>query len=853
MRFPTLRVVIATAFTVIIAFFLWFPSLTNDASTRQAEELPKQPNDWFFRQRAFPKNAIDVQAWRKALQTAQNLRQSRKNLQASWQDEGPYNIGGRITTVAVHPGSPETVFIGAANGGVWRSSDRGLNWQPVFDNVAGTQSIGALAIAPSDNNIIFAGTGEANISADSYPGTGIYKSLDGGDSWTFSGLPESHHIGRIAIHPMNSQEIFVAVSGVLFGKNDQRGIYRSQDGGSSWSRVLFVSDSTSAIDVAINPVSPTTIFAAMWERIRRPESRIAGGLTTGLYRSDDGGNTWNPVGGGLPAPSTTNGRIGIAIAPSNPEIMYVSYADHPGYFKGLYKSTNGGLNWTQTNDGTLANLYSSFGWYFGNLAVSPTNPNTVYALGVPLYKTTNGGSSWFSSDGNMHVDHHAIWINPNNDQELYVGNDGGFYYSQNGGSSYSHRNSLPITQFYAGTVDANNSLRQYGGTQDNGTVRTNTGGNSNWSNILGGDGFYVVIDDNNGSIIYAESQWGNLNKSTNGGSTFNYIAPGSIRSNWMTPVALDPSNSNRLYYGGEAVYRSNNAGSSWNVISPDLSNGPYSQNSFGTITTLSPSPLNSQVIAAGTDDSNVWVTNDDGATWNKVSDALPQRWVTRVTTSPFDQNEILVSFSGFRIGQYEGHVYRSIDLGSTWVDISSNLPAAPVQDVIFDPLAAGTLYAGTDLGVFITTNNGASWQFLGDNLPLAGVMDLYLHESDRRLFAFTHGRGLYSLDLNDLTAINQPAEIIVDNLQLVSIYPNPFNPATRIDFRVKQGLEVEIIVFDVLGRPVRGLAKSTYASGSHSITWDGRNDNGRQVASGKYVVMLRSGQYSQSRVVTLAR
>ncbi len=817
--------------------------------------LPKQPNDWFYTQRSFPGSSINITAWQEAQVQAAKMRRDNALKTSQWQQMGPLNIGGRITAMAAHPEAPNQVYIGAANGGVWVTENGGTSWTPLFDDV-GTQSIGALAIDPTNRNIIYVGTGEANINADSYPGTGIYKSTNGGFSWEYSGLPNSHHIGRISIDPQNPLNIFAAVSGVLFGKNNERGIYRSSDGGASWTQSLFISDSTAAIDVVVDPLNPNNVYAAMWERIRYPQRRVAGGVTSGIYRSTDSGDNWDLLTNGLPPQISTIGRIGLGLAPSDPQTIYAIYADHPGFFYGVYKTTNGGDNWQQVNDGALSGVYSSFGWYFGNIYVDPTNADVAYVLGLEMFRTTNGGDSWTVRATDMHVDHHAIWINPANPLQVYVGNDGGFYSSQNGANTSLHSETLPISQFYAATVDFNNPHRLYGGTQDNGTLRTFDGSDNNWQRILGGDGFYVIVDPNNSDIIYAESQWGNLAKSTNGGNNFFNATSGisgSDRNNWMTPFVIDPADSDILYYGTQRIYRTTNAASSWQPISDDLSNGPYPNSNFGTITTIDVSPVNSNTIYAGTDDGNVWVSINGGNSWSLISQNLPERWVTRVVAHPSNATTVIVTFSGFRDGEYVGHIFRSSNLGKSWTDISSNLPEAPIQVMRFDPAYPEVYYVGSDLSVYLTTNAGASWSMLGDNLPPAGVMDLTLHAPTRTLTAATHGRSMFNIDVSNLTAISGPNQSIAEQFTLKGIYPNPFNPVTNIEFVLHRRQTVDVSVFDMLGRKIRTLSNETLAGGTYLLRWDGRDDQQQLVSSGVYLIRLSAGPHRLSRRVTFVK
>jgi photosystem II stability/assembly factor-like uncharacterized protein len=820
------------------------------------KELAKRPSDWFFMQRAFPYDDIDKAAHLQAVRQAQASRALFKGSAAApWRPIGPSNIGGRITAMAVHPTNANTIYIGAAVGGVFKSTDGGANWTPIFDEQP-SLSIGALAIDPVIPETIYVGTGEANSSGDSYAGDGIYKSTDGGQTWANIGLVESDHIGRIAIHPRNSNIIYVAACGRLFGKNDMRGIFKSTDAGKNWQRMLFISDSTAAIDVALNPQQPDTVYAAMWERLRSPYRRKVGGFTTGLYRSDNGGANWRLLTTGLPASSPNTGRIGIAVAPSNPQTVYAIYADDPGNFAGVYKSTNHGDTWQRTTDGALSGLFSNFGWYFGNIKVDPANANIVYALGVSFYQSTTGGQSWTNILRSIHVDQHAIDFDPSNSQRVFVGNDGGFYVSTNRGASWTKSFNLPITQFYAGTIDFLNPQRSYGGTQDNGTIRTLSGSSDDWQGIYGGDGFYVLVDPTDARYVYAESQYGGLGRSTDGGFSFfgatNGIAS-QDRKNWSTPVVLDPQNPRTLYYGANRLYRSRNRAVSWTPISSDLTNGSGPANLiYGTITTIAVSPSDSNLIYVGTDDANVWVTRNSGQNWLRINNGLPRRWVTRVEADAANAQVAYATFSGHASGSYAPHIFRTTNQGTTWTDISGNLPPAPINDVVIDPLNNATLYIGADVGVFYTTNLGANWQPLGSGMPFTPVHDLTLHARTRQLRAATHGRSFYEFDLNTVTAVTAAAITPPEAFALQQNYPNPIvnrqiNPVTTIAFQLHDRGKARLEIFDMLGRRIAVPVNEILEAG-----WHQRQLSAAALPSGNYVYRLsfidRSGkQIAQSR------
>jgi photosystem II stability/assembly factor-like uncharacterized protein len=509
-------------------------------STKKQEVKNEYPGEWMYNQRAFPNNYINKKAISKAIAQTKQAQLSNKST-GTWQLKGPINIGGRVTDVAISPDNDDHLYISTAVGGVFKSTDRGLNWTPIFDNI-GRPSIGNIEIAPSDANRIYVGTGEANGSATSGAnfGDGIYRSDDAGATWTHIGLEETQYIGRIVIDPNNKDRVFAATSGVLYGKNEERGLYRSLNGGSNWEKVLYVSDSTAVIDVAMNPLNTDILFAATWDRIRYPWQRSYGGETSGVHRSLDGGNTWVKLTNGLPVSDSETGRIGLAISPSNPSTIYASYTTNriTNVFDGLYKSTDNGDSWSLVAYGDISDVNDSFGWYFGNIRVHPTDPNEVYVLGQLLYKTTDGGNNW-NNIYDMHVDHHSMEYSRNNPDMILAGNDGGVYLSENGGNTWSHFENLPITQFYNIEVDNLQPQRMFGGAQDNNTQRTTTGANNDWHAILGGDGFQVNVDKTNSNYVYAESQWGNLSKSTNGGNSMFWATDGidfSDRRNWNTPV-----------------------------------------------------------------------------------------------------------------------------------------------------------------------------------------------------------------------------------------------------------------------------------------------------------------------------
>jgi photosystem II stability/assembly factor-like uncharacterized protein len=747
----------------------------------------------------------------------------------------------------------DIIYAAIASGGVLKSIDGGYTWTPISDELP-VLTIGAIALDPADPDVIYLGTGEANAHSFSWFGMGLYKSTDAGVTWEYKGLEDTRYIARIVVDPMNSNRVWVAGTGSLFGTNPERGIYRSLDAGETWDLVLAVTDSTSGTDVAVDPTRPDTVYAAMWERVRGLTYRQSAGPSSGIYRSYDGGDSWTELTSGLPSGSDV-GRIGLSVSRSNPQVIYAIYADHPGYFAGVYKSTNGGDSWAQTNDTDLESLYSSFGWYFGQVRVDPGNSSRVFAMGVPMYRTENGGASWSEVGSSMHVDHHAMDFDPTDYSRIVEGNDGGIYLSTDQGDTWSKRYDQHTNQFYAIEIDYQNPSRLYGGTQDNGTLRTVDGDPDDWERIFGGDGFYCNVDPTDSSKIFVEYQYGNLFYTDDFASSWTEVMDGidpGDRRNWSTPVVMEPGTPTTLYYGTYRLYRTTNSGSWWNAISGDLTNGSAG-GGFGTITTVAVAPTDTDVIYVGTDDSNVWVTSNGGGSWTNISSSLPNRWVTRVFVDPTDENLAYATFSGLRWNENIGYVYYTDDMGATWTDITGDLPAAPVNALVVDPGLLSRVIVGTDVGCFYSEGRDGNWVLTGTGLPAVPVYDLKTHAPTRTLVAGTHGRSMYSLDLSLLPGVAAvPAREPVDVADLVN-YPNPFASSTTVSFALAQTADVTVEVFDLTGRRVKSLAAGRLGAGGHRVTWDGTNESGRRVASGIYYLRLDTGRGTATRTLNLVR
>jgi len=795
---------------LLLAFLSPFLFLSSEKSIEKISQNDLQelyPNEWMYLQRAYPDNVINAEAIRNAKLQHKSIMAARSESGGTWAFNGPLNTGGRVTDVAISPIDDDVLYVAAATGGVFRTTDGGSNWTPVFD-VVGEPSIGDIAIAPNNPERLYVGTGEANGSAGSgaFFGSGMYRSDDSGINWESIGLEESNHIGRIVVDPNDADRLFVAAAGKLYGYNSERGVYRSTNGGDDWEKVLFVTDSTAAIDISMNTANTDILFAAMWERTRKPWQRDYGGVTSGIHRTTNGGDTWELLGtsNGLPAPSTQTGRIGLEVSQSNPNIVYARYTANEitNSFDAIYKSIDGGDNWTEINSGPISNVDASFGWYFGNLRIDPIDPDEVVVLGQRIFRTTNSGSNWTEING-MHVDHHALEYSKLNPNFMLAGNDGGAYISNNGGNTWTQFQNLPITQFYNIEVDNTLPERLYGGTQDNNTIRTTTGNLDDYVSIWGGDGFHVNVDPVDNNFIYVEAQFGSLGRSTNGGASFqsatNGISAGD-RNNWNTPVVLSPFNPETVYYGTNRLYSSTRA-VSWSPISPDLTDGQHPSGSFsyGTLTAIGPSHLNLNTIYTGSDDGNVHVTFDGGTTWENISGGLPDRYVTSIAVAPSSDQVAYVTLSGFTTLDYTPHVFKTEDGGQNWTDISGNLPSIPVNDIVMRT-DESMLFVSTDLNVWYSDNYGASWSILGDNLPLTLTRDLKIHEDTNTLFAGTYGRSIHSFDLNNIVLGVDESLAVSEN---IALYPVPTSEEINLSHKlVGHGT---ISLYNIRGAKVKDL------------------------------------------------
>lgn len=721
----------------------------------------------------------------------------------TFREIGPATMGGRINDIEVVGSDPRIIYAAVASGGIFKSVNGGTSWTPIFDNEA-VPSVGDIAVAPSDPSILWAGTGESNNRQSSSWGAGVYKSVDAGKTWQKMGLDETHHIARVVIHPTNPDIVYVAATGKLWSANPERGVYKTTDAGKTWQLVLKVDGDTGATDIAIDPESPGTIYAAMYQRRRTVFGFNGSGAGSALYKTTDGGMNWKKLTNGLPyntenapTPQPANlletGRNAIAIYPKDTNIVYALVEHANG---GVYRSNDKGETWTRMSDMTN----NPRPMYFSQIRIDPNNDQRLWVAGVTMQYSDDGGRTFSGNFARApHSDIHGIWINPNDSNHLVIGGDGGINITYDRGRTWDYANTIPLAQFYEIGVDMSMPYKICGGLQDNNTwcgpsMSFNPRGitNDDWFTIGGGDGFYAQPDPNDPDTVYAESQDGNLLRRNLKTGESKSIRPRegedekNYRFQWNSPIVISAFNSNTIYYAGNFVFKSTNRGDGWTKISPDLTTN-IDRNTlqimgkvpdgntrsrhdgvqqFPTISTISESPVNQNVLWAGTDDGNLQVTRD-GATWKNVVDKIPGlpkgTYVSRVVASKHNEGTAYATFDGHRNGDFKVYVYMTTNFGDSWKSIASNLPQNNgIANVVREhPRNGNLLFVGTEYGAFVSFDKGGSWTKLKLNLPTVPVDDIVIHPRENDLIFGTHGRSIWIMD--DITPLEQMNDTVLNS------------------------------------------------------------------------------------------
>ena len=840
----------------------------------------------------------------KSWQQHQKLENSSIFKYLPWRSIGPISQGGRVESIVGVSGDPSIIYVGIGSGGVWKTVNGGATWKPIFDDQP-TVAIGDIEVNPSNPNLIWVGTGESLLSKTSFPGVGLFKSVNGGDSWEHMGLKNSHHIMRIAIDPKDAETVYVAAMGHSKSPSDERGVFKTNDGGKTWKKVLFINDQTGASDVIVDPGNSDHIFAAMWN--------MDDGKYSAIYRSLDGGETWKKITSGFLNGEQT-GIIGLDIAPSNPNFIYAvvdnrdsqNKEDEYSGVKGceVYVSKNYGDTWVKTHDQPLY-IYANHGWSFGDIKVSPQNENEIYVLGVTLQKSMDGGKTFKEVRGNvthlvendskvLHLDMHDLWIDSAQPKRVLLGNDGGIYSTYDKGKEWVHHNNLPLAEFYTVSTDAKNPKIIYGGTQDNSSLYgpldndINSNRKDPWNYVWldrwsGGDGFDTFGDPNDPDIVYFESQNGGIVRKNRKTNESTWIKPKSeikekpLRFNWHTPFMPSINNSNVLYVAGNKVFKSLDKGDTWETISPDLFVDHSKENLEGLITVLAESPLQPDLLIAGGNNAEVFITEDGGKQWkNANKDLLVHLKLTSITPSKFDKNRVYITLNDYNHDDAKAYVYVSNDLCNSWKLITSNLPIEATHIIAEDPKDENILYLGTDLGVYVSVNRGGNWMSLSTALPPIATQDLLVHLNEDELIIATHGRSMYAMDVRPIRKFSE----LQKEEKLVYLFPvktaklprmrhasedwdtETMRPA-KFTFFLPEHESIEMVVVDENGSKIWSLLES-FDKGFHTVSWDMVKEVSKTVNSayfrgtqyheaGKYKIEIRVGQTGLSEEFSITQ
>ncbi len=821
---------------------------------------------------------------------------------------GPGTMSGRISAIeGVNSDNGKTLYVGTAGGGVWKTTNAGASFKPIFDKYC--QSIGAIAIDQKNPKVIYVGTGESNMRNSVSIGDGFYKSTDAGSNWVkIGGLDSTEHIAKVVIDPSNSSTVYVAAPGPLWSDSKHRGLYKSTDAGKTFEKILYISEKAGCADLVIDPNNPSTLYASTWEFRRTPYSFSSGGPGSAVWKSTDGGKTWKELTNGLPAKPI--GRTALAIAPSAPNnLIAIVEAKQTG----LYITADGGESW-KSQSASLNVVSRPF--YFSTLVIDPKDPKRVYRPAYSFAYSSDGGYSFAEASGEggwVHSDHHALWINPNNTNQLYLGTDGGVYLSLDRGATWMFVQNLPVGQFYHVDHDMNDPYRVFGGLQDNGSwvaPSSTPGGVSNgdWKAIYGGDGFWVTPDPTDPNIVYAESQGGDVNRvdlrsvKSVGVRPLQTSGDEKLRWNWNTPIVIGKANPKNLYTGAQYLYRSKDQGRNWTKISPDLTTNDKKkqeqENSGGlsadntsaenhtTIFTIAESPLDENAIWVGTDDGNLQVSTDGGATWNNTSTAIAatgipsQTWVSSIQPSHFNKQVVYATFDNHMYGDHATYAAKSEDGGKTWKAFKSKEFSGFAHKIIEDPINKNLLFIGTEMGLFASLNGGSDWFRMKNNIPwYALVRDLKIHPRTNDLIIATHGRGILIVD--DISAMrNLSTEILSKEIHLFETgeielstgrfgdggfpstggWVSPNAPSLKpFEYYLKDRIlsgTIKLEIYDEAGKLVQSVP-GTNRKGINRVTWSQRMmppktatgatkpDNGGaiapQVLPGNYTLKLKVG------------
>lgn len=778
-----------------------------------------------------------------------------------WIPLGPVLNGARVEAVQADPRTPGTIYAAFGSGNLWKTTNNGLNWRPIFENKPAL-GIGDIALAPSNPNIIYLGTGESLRKNRNFtmPGNGVYRSEDGGNTWQHLGLENSWHISEIAVHPENPDIAFVAVLGKFWTPGQAKGLYRTTDGGKSWTRVLYVDENTRANDIVIAPSDPDIIYASMWEnKLDTALAESVYGPNSGIYKSEDGGTHWERLTNGLPTQPKI-GRIGLAVSYQDPQKAYALIDNHnkeSTEMAEVYKTTDGGQSWKRTHEKPL-NIFSVIGWYFADLYVNPQNDDEIFGLGVRIAHSKDGGKNFELLGGSvehlhpspaqtLHLDHCELWIDPLHPQHLLLGNDGGLYQSYDKGQSWLHLNNIPSGEFYDITLDHQKPYNIYGGTQDNATVygpakEWTSDQKDSWQYLWidawsGGDGCVTQIDPEDPATVYFSAQNGSIMRMDMAADTVKYIAPsrsdtlkGKLQYQFVTPYFISPHDNKTLYQAGNFLLKSIDKGENWRIISPDLTASSDPGKVPFAAGAVAESKLQPGLLFAGMDSGVFWCSKDNGQHWQEYSDGLPPYYIRSICPSNFKESRVYMAMTGINDDDLSGYLFVSEDYGQHWQSIAANLPDEPVNVILEDPFHENILYAGAYRGVYISMDRGKSWYWLGKNMPAVSIGDMEIQEREKELVVGTHGRGIYVINLDPIYAL----AAMDTSLQKTALFeiPNVRYPKVRASHKdIDKASVSKVPISFWLSKP--GAVELSVINNQQEMVW------GRPIKAGKGLNQLR--------------
>lgn len=840
---------------ILFLAFAAFACTRSHRQTTPPEWEGGKPYETFFMQRAYPADQFPVEAYLSGMQAATRaayLRSARPpGFDEPWENPIPPNFSGRVNAVAVHPNNESIIYAGLASGGLFKTMDGGNSWFPIFDDQA-YLAIGSIALDPSNPEIVYVGTGDPNVTGYPFLGDGLYRSTDGGKNWEYLGLRETRIISTILVHPTNPSILWAGCLGLPMDRTQDRGVYKSVDGGKTWKQTLFTSNQAGVTDMVLDPFNPNNVYVAFWDRIRTNRESILSGVNGRVFRSEDGGSTWSPVVMGNAA---VLGRIALAHSGVTPGRVFARVVGSDQELDNIYRSDDSGktwspvIDWSSTNLGRTGALGSTqFGWYFGKFAVNPKNDFEIYLLGIDLWRTRNGGRNWELAAPSwrqyvVHADKHDLVFSKSG--MLYLATDGGLYGKTETADSWKMLGALPGLQFFRVGYNPHRPDIYYGGTQDNGTLQSSTLGAA-WKRVYPNDGFTTHFDPIDPNGIYVQMQYGRKFYSGNSGASWTNANSGILdteRSHWDTPFLYSTHQPGTMYTGTYRVYKSSGTKvPTWKAISPDLTDGNIYGNAFHTISALSESPKDSNLLYAGTTDGNLWRSANAGGFWTPIQAGLPNRYITSVHASPDIAEYVYVSFSGYRDNVTLPYIFRSKNKGTTWENISGDLPPIAVNDLlVLKGHKDSIVFAATDAGVYATKNGGQQWHRLGRDFPQVAVYDLTWNSAWNTLLAGSFGRSIFTYDLHAFLNAKPVANKETFRLEnALECYPNPVRDVLYIRWSGFPGKVGKLQIYATTGQVVWSTEVALSES-RHELTLP-------NLPVGTYILSLQGGGVNQSKL-----